>query len=135
MKKTILLLSIIYTCTWATAQSVDSSNLTWHVDGFHNKSNNEDVTLASRFETSPQQIRWSQKGGAFVYDFEVTGKTGSWTELQVDGEVTFEVTFRGQSGTIRFARTQGKITIETSILKDGQNLLPYVFTVSSTSTR
>lgn len=117
------------------AQSVELSNLTWAVTGFHNNGNNEDVTLTSRFETSPQLIKWIQKNGSMVYDFTVTGKTGSWTDLNADGEITFNVTLRDKSGTIRFARQQGRITIEPNILKEGRNMLPYVFTVSTITTR
>lgn len=117
------------------AQSVESSILSWTVTGFHNNGNNEDLTLTSRFETSPQHIKWIQKSGSMVYDFTVTGKTGSWTDINADGEITFNVTLRDKSGTIRFARQQGRITIEPNILKEGRNMLPYVFTVSTITTR
>jgi hypothetical protein len=136
MKKIFI---ILFFCAFlqpaVKAQSVEYSNLTWAVTGFHNNGNNEDVTLASRFETSPQLIKWVQKSGSMVYDFTVTGKTGSWTDLNADGEITFHVTLRDKSGTIRFARQQGRITIEPNILKEGRNMLPYVFTVSTITTR
>lgn len=117
------------------AQSVETANLSWVVTGFHNNDNNEDVSSSSRFETSPQGIKWIQKNGSMVYDFTVTGKTGSWNDISADGEITFHVTLRDKSGTIRFARQQGRITIEPNIIKEGHNMLPYVFTVSTITTR
>lgn len=136
MKKIFI---ILFFCAFlqltVKAQSVESTNLTWAVTGFHNNGNNEDVTLTSRFETSPQLIKWIQKNGSMVYDFTVTGKTGSWTDLNADGEITFHVTLRDKTGTIRFARQQGRITIEPNIIKEGRNMLPYVFTVSTITTR
>lgn len=135
MKKFFIILFFFAFLPTIKAQSVESSELTWAVTGFHNNGNNEDVTLTSQFETSPQLIKWIQKSGSMVYDFTITGKTGSWTDINADGEITFNVTLRDKSGTIRFARQQGRITIEPNIIKEGRNMLPYVFTVSTITTR
>lgn len=135
MKTFIILFFCAFLQPAVKAQSVESSNLSWVVIGFHNNSNNEDVTMASLFETSPQLIKWVQKNGSMVYDFTVTGKTGTWPDVNSYGEITFNVTLRDKTGTIRFARQQGRITIEPNILKEGRNMLPYVFIVSTITTR
>lgn len=135
MRRVILLFVFFNLAASTFAQSVETQNLSWTVTGFHNNSNNDNMTLASRFETGPDLIQWIQKNGAFVYDFTVTGHTGSWTDASADGEITFNVTFRGQSGTIRFARQQGTVTIEPNILNNGNNMLTYTFNVSTVTTR
>jgi hypothetical protein len=131
MNKIILSIVLCLICCCSIAQSVESQNLRWNVTGFHNKTNGDNVSLTSYFETSPQLIRWIQKNGSVIYDFQVTGKAGSWSDVNSDGEITFNVIFREHSGTIRFARQQGSITIEPNILKSGSNMLPYNFSVST----
>lgn len=117
------------------SQSIETHNLTWQVISFHNHSNNEDVTLASRFETSPQLVKWIQKNGSVVYEFNITGKSGTWMNINNDGEFEMTVSFRDSTGTILFKRDQGVISITINIIKDGQALLPYTFKVSSISTQ
>ena len=115
------------------AQAIKTDNLRWSVDKFYNEEIAETVTNSSVFETTPQKVTWLQKNGARVYEFEITGTDGSWPDVTGDGEFTCNVLFRGNSGTIKFSRKQGVTTIETNILVDGKNILPYTFTVGTIS--
>lgn len=115
------------------AQAIKTDNLRWSVSKFYNKEIAETVTNASVFETTTQKITWSQKNGARVYEFDITGTSGSWADVTGEGEFTYNISFRGNSGTLKFTRMQGVITIETNIPVSGKNILPYTFTVNSIS--
>lgn len=115
----------------AHAQRPAADTLTWMVDTYQATGSTTDVAQASHFVSSPQKVQWFQRNGTFVYDFTVTSISGSWNLVSSDGELTFHVTFRGFPGMIRFARAQGVTSVQTTVLKDTQNLLPYTFHVTT----
>ncbi|MBL7851127.1 MAG: hypothetical protein JNN04_09510 [Cyclobacteriaceae bacterium] len=135
MKRIYLILTILVQAAWVEGQSLTSAQLTWTSSGMYNKTNQETVAYGCTFETGPGVVKWIQKGGAVVYEFTVTGARGSWQNVAEDGELTLDVTFRGQPGTIRFARSGSSITIEPDIQKDGQNSMPFRFTISAINSR
>ncbi len=117
----------------SVAQSVSAKNLRWSSNEFYNDEVKETTTHTSVFETSSERIKWIQKNGARIYEFEVREITGSWQDTSKDGEITYQVSFRGNSGTIKFSRKRGRTTINTNIPLEGKNILPYTFSVNSIS--
>jgi len=118
------------------AQSDDfTKRLVWKVSGVSNTDNSTDqYTSNSEFVTQgTNTIQWLQKGGAIVYNFDVTQKSGNWKDSKKDGELLFAVMFRGHAGKIKFSRRQGQVKIETNIPIEGKNTLPFVFTIDSIS--
>ena len=113
-------------------QSVEQE-LNWMVSGLTHTGSGEYTAVTSRFETSPYVIRWVQKEGTRVYEFSVTEHSGTWTNVQIDGEKTYNVTFRGLPGTIRLARTNGSYAIQVNVPQNGVNLFPYQFSISQVS--
>ncbi len=112
-----------------------TKRLLWKVDGVSKTDNSTDqFTSSSEFVTEGSNtIKWNQKGGALVYNFEVTQKVGNWKDTKQNGELVFSVLFRGYAGKIKFSRKQGQIKIETDIPIEGKNTLPFVFTIASIS--
>lgn len=100
---------------------------------FYNEDVKESVTNASRFESNSNKIKWIQKGGALVYEFDINSISNGWDDVSKDGEVIVDVSFRGNKGSIKFSRKQGQTSIETDIRIDGKNILPFTFTINAIS--
>lgn len=130
--KYCLIVSILISIN-CKAQSIDSQNVKWSVTKFYYNSVNESTTHSSVFEVRTPKIEWIQKGGALVYEFTITDKTGDWPDVSKDGKVIYSVSFKGNPGTIKFERNQGEVTIVTNVSFEGKNILPYTFTVNSIS--
>lgn len=129
-----LFIAILTLCCLALAgksQSIQSSQLSWSVSGIHDLRTDTVTQTVSRFDTSPGLLKWIQKNGAYVYEFNVTGSSGSWPDVSSTGQFVFQVQFRNYSGSIVFKRTSSGITIEPDIRKNGQNMFPYSLNCSS----
>jgi hypothetical protein len=105
----------------------------WNVSQFVDLKSNDRVTYSCSFETHANKIKWIQKAGARITEFEISGKTNTWTDIQVTGEVIYKITSDGNVGSLRFYRTGGQLFVETILLVNGKNTLPFKFTVNSTS--
>lgn len=124
------LLLIVVMVTASRAQDAATTSLGWQVTGFTNRTNQETTNLPSRIESSAHSVRWLQKNGTRVYEFDVTGHSGSWPDVQADGEITFQIVFRGQTGSIRFSRQQGLCQVYIDLPQQPTALLPYTLTVA-----
>lgn len=136
--KTILIFFVIYFLPHlikAQTFDLETAKVNWKVNQVTNKDNASDQFQShSEFITHDiNTIKWVQKGGAKVYEFDVIERTGSWHNSDADGELIYSVTFRGNAGTIKFSRKQSVITIDTHVPVNGKNILPYVFQVNSIS--
>jgi len=131
--KTLLVILFITAWTPSLAQDVSTDTLTWVTDHFRLTGSAQEITRSSRFVSTPQKISWYQRNDSFVYEFTVTGTTGSWSDTSTTGEITFQVSFRNGSGTIRFARFQDMVSIQNNILIDSNEVLPYTFHVTTVS--
>jgi hypothetical protein len=134
MKIKYTFLALIFVSPMVFGQSMESQSLKWLVDKLDNTAHSDEVVLSSWLETNAQVVKWYQKGGAVVYQFEITGRTGNWSDVSQSGQSTLSVTFRQMPGTIVFKRTTEGISIETNIQKNGSNLMPYVFHVTQITT-
>lgn len=128
----LLFATFLLWCSPSYSQSPD--NRAWTVSAFDNTQTNEHVTYACAFETHSDKIKWIQKGGARVTEFQITSRTNTWSNIQEVGEITYQVTLDGNSGWIRFYRESGQLFIETNLQVEGKNTLPFKFMVNSTST-
>ena len=135
MRTFLLFLSLFLTTGYKlSAQSISEHKLKWSVTSFSNSDTNETTNHTCSFESTPDVIKLIQKGGTMVYEFQITDRSGSWNDVDTDGQTVISVTFRGNSGTLKFKRSQGEITIQTDISVSGKNIMPYTFTVNSIST-
>jgi hypothetical protein len=105
--------------------------LKWNVDSFVNVDNKEFVNHTCEFESTSKHIKFIQKGGAHIYEFVITGQDGNWPDVKKDGVITYLVTFRGNSGTIKFQRIGTTVTIQPDINVSGKNTLPFTFNVTT----
>lgn len=113
------------------AQSPD--NRVWTVTAFDNIERNEHVAYSCSFETHNDKIKWIQKGGARVTEFQIVSKTTSWSNIEDAGEVTYQISLDGNTGSIRFYRASGQLAIETNLQVGATNSLPFKFIVTSTT--
>lgn len=129
---TFFILSSFLLCS-SLLYSQSPDNRAWTVSAFDNTQTNEHVTYACSFETHSDKIKWIQKGGARITEFQITSQTNSWSNIQETGEVTYQVTLDGNSGSIRFYRESGQLFIETNLQVEGKNTLPFKFMVNTTT--
>jgi hypothetical protein len=133
MRNYLLLLFFLTAGYNLSGQSIAEQNISWSVDSFSDSDTNETINYSCHFESTPALIKMIQKGGTRVYEFQITDRSGAWNNVNADGQTILSVTFRGNSGTIKFKRSQQQISIETNIPVSGKNIMPYTFTVNSIS--
>lgn len=117
------------------AQEVASKEISWYADAFKDVATGTVVNKGSEFVTRPGTIRWTQKGGAHVDNFVVTGTSGTWTDTKRDGTVVFAVTLEGKPGEISIARVQGEYKLLLTYHRSGQEVMQYEFYVSQVTVK
>jgi hypothetical protein len=116
---------------YAQSYSIANDTLSWKVTKLFNLANQETVNLDSEFITQgPNSIKWLQENGGKVFEFSVVEMQGSWANLNEDGEVVYIVSLMGNDNKIKFQRVDGQLKISMEFIKDGENSMPYVFSVS-----
>ncbi len=123
----IILLSITQTLF---AQAINRDALIWTVERVTNTVNADVIVLQSAFETGPASIKWIQKNGSIVYLFDILETHGEWKDIKNFGEIDFNVKFRDSTGSIKCSYNQDGYFIEIKVLKEGQNLFPYIFHIN-----
>lgn len=120
-------------CASVNGQSIETTNLKWGVDQVTNTQKNELIPSESWLQTQGQVIKWYQKGGLVVYEFFITGRDGSWTDISLTGEYRYAITFRGLTGSLVFRRTSSGLEADLNVNKDNSNLMPYRFHIINVS--
>lgn len=118
---------------FSKAQNMNTTALTWTVDGLTDLSANVTATsYRCTFATNGNlPIIWSQKNGAFVTTLSIQGSSGTWTDVATAGQITYTVSAEGQTGTLTFARdVLGlSIIIDLSVANGGR--LNHRYTVTT----
>jgi hypothetical protein len=133
MKSTALIFLMICAGPLASAQilSPATDTLRWESNGFDNLSNQETVTHESTFTTGTNSIVWDQLDGESTYTFTVLSQQGEWNNVSQDGSTVFTVNKGSSTGTLTFQRVNGELKVSMEFIKNGVNVMPYVFTVSA----
>lgn len=132
MKTLILGITLVLLCTCdpLIAQNISTSNLKWKVDSLLDLRSNERFVYNCNFETTGHgSIVWNQNGG-FISSMTVDSATGSWTNVQTNGSITFSIQYEEEPGTIRFERVGSRCIIRLILGDPGQPTLQHEYIVS-----
>jgi hypothetical protein len=134
MKNLALLILLLPSALIAVAQSsvtLGQDNIAFHSTQAINNGNsinsNNEFTLRGSIE-----LEWSQQNGAEKTVYEITGVTGSWTNLNEPGSVEYAVKLGTRTGKIvLYKNGNGTIRIRIETYRGNVNLVPFEFVVSS----
>lgn len=138
MRIALLITLLFVACSTAVAQqdfSVGTS--TWSVTSATNKADSSSFSYTCQFiNTGVSSLSWVQAGGSKVYDYAVNSVTGSWPDINQDGQISLSVSDGTVTGTVVFSRINAQYSVHLTLLVNGAVNQDYVFTVSSvTSSR
>ena len=116
--------------TYVYGQSIETTR--WKAYSVENLEQGEELTRASEFVfDSSNSILWKQDNGNKIYSFEIISVAGAWSDVSQDGFATYTVSRAGLTGTLKFHRSGGQYTVNMNFVRDGKNVMPYIFNVSS----
>ena len=115
------------------AQNITTQTIRWHVG------KTQEVN-AGRVSEDPDQIvsygttkiEWQNASGLVKKTFVISETNGSWTNVQSNGSILYEVNVGERLGTVRFFRTPSELTIRITLLK-GDDTDPDLYEFSITS--
>lgn len=111
-------------------QDISQVALKWISTSTTDLRTSEARSYNSTFISRDQEIQWLQKGAQNVKTFHIVQQIGSWTDVSVDGSITFKVTEGGSSGTIVFERSAGGISVTLDFSSHGEMAIKRRFGVS-----
>jgi hypothetical protein len=80
------------------------------------------------------KIEWQNASGVVKKTFAISETNGSWTNVQNNGSVLYEVNIGEQPGTVRIFRTSSELTIRITLLKDDDDPDLYEMSIASLET-
>lgn len=110
------------------AQNVRTATLYWTATQMADGSNV--IANTSVFQTTPTTIKWVQNKG-YVHPFDITAATGSWSNVNLKGKISFSVSDGDDSGTLIFERTSSGITVTLDLSQGASPRLVRKFTIGS----
>jgi hypothetical protein len=131
--KNIVLIALIFLCCGAAAQTV-----TLGLDdiSFHSTQNVDNGTTYSSVSNfvfrGSSEVEWTYNSGQDKSTYTVTSISGSWPDLNTEGQMEFNVTLGPRSGKIIVRRTgSSSIKIRIEMYRGTVDLVPVEFIISS----
>jgi hypothetical protein len=117
------------------AQNVTTQTIRWHIG------RTQEINIG-RVSEEPDQIvsygttkvEWQSASGVVKKTFTISETNGSWTNVQNNGSVLYEVNVGEQPGTVRIFRTASELTIRITLLKDEGDPDLYEMSITSLET-
>jgi hypothetical protein len=132
MKKILLVLFITIGTKSGVAQSITlgEDNIAFHSSQALNNGNS--FNMNNEFIVrGANEIEWSHENGTEKDIYEITGVTGSWTDLNAAGKLEFAVKLANRNGKIVLSRSgSGSIKIRIQMYRGSVDLVPFDFVVS-----
>jgi len=130
MKKVIILSIFSLLSVGLYAQNITTQTIRWHI------SRTQDIN-AGRVSDDPDQIvsygttkiEWQDEQGVVKRTFTISETNGSWTNVQSNGSILYEVSEEERLGTIRIFRTSSELTIRITLIK-GSDVDPNFYEMS-----
>jgi hypothetical protein len=134
MKAIITSIVILLSAMSIQAQQLNpmTDTLVWTYTQLKNLRNQESVSADGAFRVNQNSsIDWVQKNGEVTFTFNITGRTGNWTNAEANGSITYAVTYEASNGTIKVSRTAEGVTIEMDIDNPSRPNTQYNFTITT----
>lgn len=110
-----------------------NSNLLWESNHLTDTKSGEEVAYAGKLVTGGNKVLWKQGSPEFSTEFVVIKAMGSWTNVQEDGSIIYEVKSMNRVGTLEFRRTGSDVRVTFNFPEAGINTMPIVLQISKVS--
>lgn len=118
----ILLVTIASTGCFAQSGNILSQTRTWNSTKGIDLQTNDTLAVQMKFISySSDKIEYHDPS-ANVQVFDVTGTTGTWTNIAQPGSMTYQVSFLNQSGVITIERTTTGIFLTVDMTNGGSGM-------------
>lgn len=114
VKYSLLLSIVILTTAYQnlSAQNIETDTIRWNASKFTDLLSNTEVNKPCQFISyHNSSIKWLQKNGELVYVLTVNSVTGDWSEVNVNGTMSYDVSLDAMTGTISFSRSNNELKI------------------------
>lgn len=134
MKLMITIILVQWLTISSFSQDITQTSLTWKVNYLNDQVSQQSLPYACSFKTNgSQDIVWKQRNGLLTSTLNVTGLTGSWTNIDSIGTVSYAITSGIESGSIAFERTAEGAFAYLTLSQGTAQPLRYKFSVSKIS--
>jgi len=123
----------LFTMTAARGQNLITDNVRFDISTAKSLQDNQQFDFVCSFVSNGgNSIDWQQNQGQQVFHYSVSSVDGSWTDTTQTGQVSYQVSGAGATGSISFAKdASGNSTVHLQLYVDGKLDQDYLFTVSS----
>lgn len=106
MKRRICILIIgLLSFSLVQAQDISKETLRWTASGFRDLDSKEDFNNSCEFVTyGRKQVKWVQDDGKNVVDWNITGVSGSWSDVNKSGTIKYNIANSKTKGTVTIAK-------------------------------
>jgi hypothetical protein len=94
------------------AQDITTVSLSWQVDEMTDLKTNETFAYQCSFQSNGlMPIQWLQKSGTISSTLMISSSSGTWSNVAVLGEYTFQISKDNLTGTAVFEKTSSGVFI------------------------
>jgi len=122
MKKVLLPFILALISSGLYAQNVTTQTIRWRVARVQEVNAGkvtEDADQVVSYGTT--KIEWQNAAGVVKRTFTISETNGSWTNVQNNGSVLYEVNEGERLGTVRIFRTASELTIRIALIKGDED--------------
>jgi hypothetical protein len=135
MKKVVFLIIFLLLSAGLYAQNVSTQTIRWHVGRAQEINTGRVSEGEDQFVSyGITKIEWQNAQGVVKKTFTINETNGSWTNVQSNGSILYEVNVGEQLGTVKFFRTSSELTIRITLLKGDGDPDLYEFSITSLET-
>lgn len=107
----VIIVLAIFSVAGAQVESPWTKKIKWSADKFSDKNDSRQLNVSTYFIYDQSEFQWYQRGGAHKTEFTITGQSGTWENLENNGQMDFDVIREGNRGKIIIIRKRGQITL------------------------
>jgi hypothetical protein len=112
-----------------------TDTIRWEYDTILNLTNEEVISLSGHvISYGNHAFVWAQNGVADPYSFTAVSTEGVWPDAGTGGEITHQITWQDQTGSIKMSRNGDTIKIQIDFGEPG-GLMPHIILQVDTLTK
>jgi hypothetical protein len=135
--KLIVFLMLSHSTTLVQGQTIidlRSHDVKWEYNDAQDKKNNESMTISGYFVThGDQQVEWFQNGTDTSYSFTIISTSGTWADINEDGELLFNAVCNDLHGTIRIYRSSENLYLHLDFTESNALSPNFLLSINSYS--
>jgi hypothetical protein len=131
MKRNYILILLLLLTSTAFSQSVTTRDITWNSAKSVELHSSVDVNQSCKLVTrSNKQVDLVQSNGTTL-TFLISSITGTWSDPNTNGSITYKVTYQSRPGKITIQRTAAGIVANIDFTESAANALQQKILIDS----